>query len=116
MALRPYFDPLGETESGTTVYTLTAFILPRPQPKWLPSIFPRQPFWHPNSGFKYKLPASAPNPNYDCFEFKDFDDMPKETRKVRSNWFLADIRCAHVQGVGHGGKKVCHRIFIQIYT
>jgi hypothetical protein len=104
MALGPYFDPLGETESGTTVYTLTVFIPPRPPPKWLPSIFTRQPSWHPNSGSTYKLPASTPNPNYNCFELKDLVNMPIKTKKVRSNWFSADMRCAHV---GNGGKKVC---------
>jgi hypothetical protein len=33
--------------------------------------------------------------------------MPTKTVTIKSAWFPADMRCAHVQGLGNGGKKVC---------
>jgi hypothetical protein len=75
---------------------LRVFVPRRPLPRWLPSIFTRQPSLHPNSGSAYKLPAAAPNLNYDCFELKDLDEILMETMEVevRSNWFLGLITFA----------------------
>jgi hypothetical protein len=68
-------------------------------------MFTRQPSTHPNSGSTFKLPASSPSS--DCFEHKDLADMLTKTVTIKSSSFPADMRCAHLQGLGNGGKKVC---------
>jgi hypothetical protein len=109
MAIGTHFDPLGETEPHTTPYTLTVYIPLRAPPKWAPSIFIRAFSMHPNSGSTYKLPASMPSPNYDCFELKDLADLPTKAITIKSAWFPAHKRCTHVQGLGNGGQKVCNQ-------
>jgi hypothetical protein len=100
MALGPYFDPLGETEPHTTLYTLEVYIPARPPPSWLPDIFtrPAPVRYNPN-----KLPQEDTNPNLDCFESKHLDNIRTKTMTIQSAWFPPEMRCEHVQG----GEKKC---------
>jgi hypothetical protein len=93
----PYFDPLGETEPNNTRYVLTFVVPPRPPPRWLPSIFKNKPSTRSSDAVRHKLPASDDNPNLDCFGLKDIRDLPKKTITIKSAWFPAEMRCAHVQ-------------------
>ena len=93
----PYFDPLGETEPNTTRYTLTVMVPPRPPPRWLPSIFTNKPSTHPGKIDGHKLPESNSNSNFDLFELKDIDVLATKAVAIKSAWFPAEMRCAHVQ-------------------
>lgn len=109
----PYFDPLGETgkssgsvrgshvdfssEPNNTRYTLTVVVPPRPPPHWLPSIFKNKPSTHSSNAGAHKLPVSNNNPNLDLFEFKDIGILATKTITIKSAWFPAEMRCAHVQ-------------------
>jgi hypothetical protein len=93
----PYFDPLGETEPNTTRYTLTVMVPPRPPPRWLPSIFTNKPSTQSRNADAHKLPTSNSNPNLDLFELKDIDVLATKTVTIKSAWFPAEMRCAHVQ-------------------
>ncbi|KAF1835876.1 hypothetical protein BDW02DRAFT_475568, partial [Decorospora gaudefroyi] len=92
MALGPHFDPLGETEKNTTLYTLTVYVPPRLPPRWLPNIFTRKPSIRPNPGAIYKIPVEDTNPNLDCFELKHLDDLPTKTVTIVSAMFPAEMR------------------------
>jgi hypothetical protein len=97
MALGPYFDPLGETEPHTTLYTLTVYIPARPPPSWLPGIFTRPAAPRPSTGLQHKIPQEDGNPNLDCFESKHLDDMRTKKITIQSAWFPPEMRCEHVQ-------------------
>ncbi len=103
--LPPHFDPLGETEPHTTVYSLTVYTLPRPPPRWLPKIFTREPVFYNNEPGTYKLPPGRDpqKPQYDGFFLDDLEDMPTKVIKIKSCWFPAEMRCEHVQD----GSKSC---------
>jgi hypothetical protein len=103
----PYFDPLGETEPNDTRYTLTVRVPPRPPPRWLPSIFTNKPSTNTSSVTAHKLPASNENPNLDFFELKDIDDLKTTVVVIKSAWFPAETRCAHVQQE-HWCKEGCY--------
>lgn len=109
MSIPPYFDPLGETEPNTTVYTLTVLCPPRPPPRWVPKIFTRIPIPYKRSnGATFSIRPSDynhRNPNYDCFELRHLKDMKQMTVKVTSSLFLPEMRCAHVQN----GSKTCDK-------
>ena len=45
----------------------------------------------------HKLPVSNNNPNLDLFEFKDIGILATRTITIKSAWFPAEMRCAHVQ-------------------
>jgi len=90
------FDPLGETEPHNTVYTLAVRYPKRPTPKYLPAFLTRTPFTYP-AGRSYTIRPDNTNPNLDCFEEKHLDDMSTKKIKIKSAWFPADMRCAHVQ-------------------
>lgn len=90
------FDPAGETEPDNTTYTLTVRCPKRPPPKYLPAFLTRTPVNHPG-GRAYTIQPDETNPNLDCFQEKHLESMPTKTVKIKSAWFPADMRCAHVQ-------------------
>ena len=93
----PYFDPRCETESHTTLYNLTVFIPQRPAPNWVPSCFTRKTIRHPDTDSTYKLLPSDSNKDLYCFEHEDLDKLPTKIVIIKSAWFPAEMRCAHVQ-------------------
>jgi len=93
----PYFDPLCETEPHTTLYTLTVFVPQRPPPNWIPACFTRKAFKHPNTDSTHKLLSSDKKEDLTCFEYWDLDELPTKTVVIKSAWFPAEMRCAHVQ-------------------
>lgn len=98
-----YFDPLGETEPHTTLYTITVYIPPRPLPHWLPAIFSRTHNTYPNTGAAYMIRPDDTNPDLDCFELKHLPDLPTKRIKIKSAWFPPEMRCKHITG----STKVC---------
>jgi hypothetical protein len=91
------FDPLGETEWHTTIYTLEVRCPKRPPPKYLPTLFTRTPVTYPKNGHTYTIKPDDTNPNLDCFESKHLNDMSTKTIKIQSYLFPPDMRCTHVQ-------------------
>ncbi|KAF2123301.1 hypothetical protein P153DRAFT_255933, partial [Dothidotthia symphoricarpi CBS 119687] len=102
-----FFDPLGETEPSTTVYTLTVLCPPRPPPRWLPKFFTRTPVScrdYNSTHFSIRPRDDDPrNPNYDCFELYHLNGMKRKTVKIKCGWFPLEMRCVHVQN----GTKRC---------
>ncbi|KAF1935446.1 hypothetical protein EJ02DRAFT_127614 [Clathrospora elynae] len=103
MPLHQFFDPLGETEPCTTLYTLTVYKPPHLLASWIPRLVTRTPVTHPNSGATYKISPDHLNPDLDCLELKHLDDMATKIVTIKSAWFPPDMRCDHVQG----GEKRC---------
>ncbi|KAH7401199.1 hypothetical protein BKA66DRAFT_405516 [Pyrenochaeta sp. MPI-SDFR-AT-0127] len=99
MKSRQYFDPVGETEPHTTLYTLAVYTPPRPPSRWLPNIFTRIPVTYPNTGPTFILPPSDdPNkPKYDGLILQDLRDMSSKFSTIQSAWFPVDMRCEHVR-------------------
>lgn len=96
--LPAYFDPLGETEPHTTLYTLTVYTPPLPLLHWLPRIFARSPLIHPIT------PSDdSNNPEYDGIVPEGLHKMPSQIFTIKSAWFPPDMRCEHVQN----GRKSC---------
>lgn len=108
MPLPPYYDPLGEYEPNTVIYTLTVRCPSRPPPKWLPSIFTREPVVYPKSGYAHTIKPVDTNPDLDCFEYKHLDEMSVKTIDIRSAYFPAEMRCIHTQNESRKCEKGCY--------
>lgn len=103
-----YFDPEGLTEPHTTPYILTVFVPPRPPPRWLPSVFTRQPVNPTNTGSNYRIRAEDTNPNLDCFELKHLHSLPTKSVTITSLWFLPEMRCKHLQNGANTCEEGCY--------
>jgi hypothetical protein len=88
-----HFDPLGQTEPETTVYTITVHCPHRPPPKWLPSCLTRQPVTLPSRGHVH---IKEPEPEFDCFEREHLFDMSTKVVKIKRALFPAEMRCDHL--------------------
>ncbi|KAJ4288589.1 hypothetical protein N0V90_011826 [Kalmusia sp. IMI 367209] len=89
-----YWNPTGEYEYHDTVYTLTVYLPRRPPPRYLPSIFTREPL---HVSPYHIIRPDDPSPNYDHFERRHLDDMKTKVVKIKSYRFPAELRCKHVQ-------------------
>lgn len=89
-----YWDPAGEYEDRSTVYTLTVYVPPRPPSKYLPAFLTREPG---SASHSHAIQPDRSTPNYDHFERRDLQDMRTKVVKLKSYLFPADLRCKHVQ-------------------
>jgi hypothetical protein len=105
--LGQYHDLLGEYEWHDTIYTLLVFTPPRPPPRFLPKFL-----------FRENVPASRihvirsaqEEPNYDCFEHQDLEDMKSKWVKIKSYNFPPEMRCKHIYGTNE--KKCDHGCYV----
>jgi hypothetical protein len=105
--LGPYWDPLGEYEWHDTVYTLLVYTPPRPPPRFLPKFLTREAAVTSRVNVT-GLPQDQPN--YDCFEFRDLDEMKAKTVKIKSHYFPPEMRCKHIYGTNE--KKCEHGCYV----
>jgi hypothetical protein len=90
-----YFDLSGETEPEYTIYELSARVLPRPPSKWMPKIVTRKPVTYPEY---YTIPKDNNNPNLDCFELGDVQDITeRKVKRIKRALFPLHMRCDHVR-------------------
>jgi hypothetical protein len=92
-----YFDPLGETESDNTVFTLTVRC-PR-RFRYLPDFLTRTSVRYPKNRQVYTIPPDDADPNLNCSKEKH---LSTKTITIKSPMLPAELRCEHLQNA-----KVC---------
>ena len=91
-----HFDPLGETEEHTTIYTFRVYVPHRPLPRLLRTILA-----HRNAPSADTAPAGEPStagtdPRYECFKLEHLEGLPTKTVRITASWFPPDMRCEHL--------------------
>lgn len=102
----PYWDPAGEYEPHSTVYTITVFLPPRPPSRYLPSFITREPVY---ASPHHIIRPDNPSLKYDSFQRPDLQDMKTKVVHVKAWQFPLDLRCGHIkEGTGRVCKKGCY--------
>lgn len=104
MGIPPYFDPEGEYEPSTTIYTLAAYCPERP-PTGLKKLFADK---RKNCSHRADMPLHNHNPDLDNFTEKDLARMQIKDIKIKTVQFPVSMRCEHLPNDTNTCREGCY--------